>query len=72
MQTVALRIESEQTAEKIRWLLSHFEIDGVQMVDLDEIEPICKSEEDYKLFQESKNSETVLFDTYLKNENRDF
>lgn len=64
MQSLTINIQNETLVERVIWLLDHFKNDGLEIVSKEDIE-------DLKLLSATRNEETVSFDEYLKNANRD-
>ena len=63
MQTITINIKNETLTEKVLWILEHFKKDGLEISSKEDIE-------DLKLLKATRNEETISFENYLKNENR--
>ena len=61
METLTLNIKNKQTSEKILWFLKHFEQEGVEIIEKEDLE-------DLKLLAETRKEETISFDEYIENE----
>ena len=64
MHSLTINIHNETIIEKVVWLLEHFKNDGLEIVDKEDIE-------DLKLLSITRDEESISFEEYLKNENRD-
>ncbi len=62
MQTITINLNNETIAEKVFWLLKHFENDGLEIIAKEDLE-------DLKFLKATRNEESISFDEYLKNEN---
>ena len=62
MKTLTINIQNESLAEKVLWMLEHFESDGLEISSKEDIE-------DLKLLKSTRNEETISFENYLENEN---
>jgi hypothetical protein len=63
MQTVTITIQNESLTEKVLWMLDHFKSDGLEISSKEDIE-------DLKLLKMTREDETVPFESYLKDKNR--
>jgi len=63
MQTLTINIKNETLTEKVLWILEHFKKDGLEISSKEDIE-------DLKLLNATRDEESVSFESYLKNENR--
>ncbi|WP_456324720.1 hypothetical protein [Desulfonauticus submarinus] len=61
METLTLNIKNKEISEKILWFLKHFEQDGVEIIEREDLE-------DLKLLVETRKEETISFDEYIRNE----
>lgn len=61
METLTLNIKNKEISEKILWFLKHFEQDGVEIIEREDLE-------DLKLLAETRKEETISFDEYIRNE----
>ncbi len=59
MQSLTINFKNDTLVEKVLWLLEHFNKDGLEIVDKEDIE-------DLKLLSATRNEETISFDDYLK------
>jgi len=64
MQTLTINIQNESLTEKVLWMLEHFKSDGLEIVSKEDIE-------DLKMLRATRDEETIPFESYLENENRD-
>ena len=55
METLTLNIKNKQTSEKILWFLKHFEQEGVEIIEKEDLE-------DLKLLAKTRKEETISFD----------
>jgi len=62
MQTIVINVNNDVLADKVRWLLEHFQNEGLEIVSKEDAY-------DLKLLRATRNEESVLFDEYLKHEN---
>jgi hypothetical protein len=63
MQTLTLNIKNDTLFEKIMWLLEHFKQEGLEIVSQEDLE-------DLKLLKATREEESISFEEYLKNEDR--
>ncbi len=63
MQTLTINIQNETLTEKVLWMLEHFQNDGLEIVEKEDLE-------DLKLLKATRDEETISFDEYLNNEDR--
>ena len=63
MQTLTLNIKNDTLFEKIMWLLEHFKQEGLEIVSHEDLE-------DLKLLKATREEESISFEEYLKNEDR--
>ncbi|MCP5098014.1 MAG: hypothetical protein GY943_20900 [Chloroflexi bacterium] len=61
MKTITINIKDNQLADKVLWLLEHFQGEGLEIVSKEDMD-------DLKLLRATRNDESVPFDDYLKNE----
>ncbi len=64
MQTFTININNDSLAKKIRWLLEKFKDEGLEIIEKEDLE-------DLKLLKATREDETISFEEYLKDENRD-
>ncbi|MFP4030945.1 MAG: hypothetical protein ACLFTV_05215 [Desulfococcaceae bacterium] len=64
MQTIIINVPDKALAEKVTWLLEHFQSDGLEIVSKEDLD-------DLKLLKATRGEETIPFDEFLKNENID-
>ncbi|MFW6239706.1 MAG: hypothetical protein ACOC98_03690 [Thermodesulfobacteriota bacterium] len=64
MQTIIINIHNEALADKVTWLLEHFQAEGLEIVSKEDLD-------DLKLLKATRGEETIPFDEFLKNENID-
>ncbi len=64
MQTFTININNDNLAQKIKWLLEKFKDEGLEIIEKEDLE-------DLKLLKATREDETISFDEYLKDENRD-
>ena len=64
MQTFTININNDNLAQKIKWLLDKFKDEGLEIIEKEDLE-------DLKLLKATREDETISFDEYLKDENRD-
>ena len=62
MQTIVINVNNDVLADKVRWLLEHFQNEGLEIVSKEDAY-------DLKLLRATRNEESVPFDEYLKHEN---
>ncbi|NOQ34831.1 MAG: hypothetical protein GQ569_02940 [Methylococcaceae bacterium] len=62
MQTITINIDNDQLAEKVNWFLEHLKNDGLEIVSKED-------SEDLKLLKATRDEESILFESFLKNEN---
>ena len=62
MQTITINLNNETIAEKVFWLLKHFENEGLEIIAKEDLE-------DLKFLKATRNEKSISFDDYLKNEN---
>ncbi len=61
MQSITINVKDKQLADKVTWLLEHFQDDGLEIVSREDID-------DLKLLKATRNEKTVSLDDYLKDE----
>ncbi len=59
MESIVINVKDRQLAEKILWLLEHFQGDGMEIVSSEDWN-------DLQLLKVTRNEDTILFDDYLK------
>ncbi len=59
MKSITIHIKDNQLADKVLWLLEHFQNDGLGIV-------VNEDMDDLELLTATRNDETVPFDEYLK------
>ncbi len=59
MESIVINVKDRQLAEKILWLLEHFQSDGLEIV-------FPENWSDLQLLKATRNEDTILFDDYLK------
>ncbi len=59
MESIVINVKDRQLAEKILWLLEHFQSDGLEIVS-------PENWRDLQLLKATRNEDTILFDDYLK------
>jgi len=64
MQTITININNDNLAQKIKWLLEKFKDEGLEIIEKEDLE-------DLKLLKATRGDETISFEEYLKDENRD-
>lgn len=62
MQSITINVKDHQLADKVTWLLEHFQSDGLEIVSREDIE-------DLKMLKATRGEETVSFEDYLAHEN---
>jgi len=60
MKSITINIKDNQLADKVLWLLEHFQNEGLEIVSKEDMD-------DLKLLKATRNDETIPFDEYLKN-----
>jgi len=61
MHSITINIKDRKLAEKVTWLLEHFQSDGLEIVSREDME-------DLKLLKATRNEESVPFEDYLQHE----
>ena len=64
MESLTINVKDKELFEKIKWLLEHFKSEGVEIIS-------SEDKKDLELLQKTRNEESISFEEYLKNENRD-
>ena len=64
MQTLTINVKNKSIFEKLIWLLEHFRKDEIEIVEKEDLQ-------DLKLLKQTRDEESIPFEEYLKNENRD-
>ena len=61
MKSITINIKDKQLADKVLWLLEHFQNEGLEIVSKEDTD-------DLKLLRATRNDDSIPFDDYLKNE----
>ncbi len=64
MQTIIINVSDKALAEKVTWLLEHFQSDGLEIVSKEDLD-------DLKQLKATREEDSILFEKYLENENLD-
>jgi len=61
MQSITINVKDRKLADKVTWLLEHFQSDGLEIVSREDLE-------DLKMLKATRGEETVPFEDYLAHE----
>jgi hypothetical protein len=62
MQTIIINIHNEALADKVTWLLEHFQEEGLEIVSKEDLD-------DLKLLKATRGEESIPFKDFLGNDN---
>lgn len=62
MQTIIINIHNEALADKVTWLLEHFQGEGLEVVSKEDLD-------DLKLLKATRGEESIPFKDFLESEN---
>jgi hypothetical protein len=61
MQSITINVKDSKLAEKVTWLLEHFQEDGLEIISKEDLD-------DLKLLKATRDEECIPFEQYLKHE----
>ena len=59
MQSLTINIDNDKLADKITWLLEHFQGEGLEIVSKEDMD-------DLKLLKTTRSDDSISFDDYMR------
>jgi hypothetical protein len=59
MQSITINIDNDKLADKITWLLEHFQGEGLEIVSKEDMD-------DLKLLKVTRSDDSISFDDYMR------
>ena len=59
MQSITINLKNDKLVERVSWLLKHFEKDGLEIVEKEDLD-------DLKLLKATRKDESIPFEEYLQ------
>ena len=59
MQSITINIDNDKLADKITWLLEHFQGEGLEIVSKEDMD-------DLKMLKATRSDDSISFDDYMR------